>query len=91
MLALTSLLIIALSIGFFILSRTKAISASNGVLSSLHSRPSYHGTYSLLWVAIVGFSLLLVLQVGWAAYLDIRFLSDIRAALPDVLEMAALI
>ena len=87
MLALTSLLITALSIGFFILSRAKAISASNGVLSNLHSRPSYHGTYSLLWVGIVGFSMLLVLQIGWTAYLDIRFIADVRAALPDALEI----
>lgn len=84
MLALTPLLITAFAIGFFILSRAKAISASNGVLSTLHSRPSYHGTYALLWVGIVGCVLLLTLVIGWDAYLDYRFLNQIRAALPDV-------
>ena len=83
MLALTALLIIGLAIGFFIPSRAKAISVSQGVLASLHSRPSYHGTYVMLWVMIVGLALLLVLMIGWNAYLDAKFLGDIRAALPD--------
>ena len=60
MLALTALLTIGLAIGFFILSRAKAISASQGVLANLHSRPSYHGTYVMLWVMIVGLAILLV-------------------------------
>lgn len=84
MLALTTLLILGLAIGFFILSRAKAISVSGGILSNLHSRPSYHGTYVLLWVLIVGFSLLLALMIGWSAYLNAKFFADIRAAMPDI-------
>jgi len=83
MLALTASLVIGLAIGFFILSRAKAISASQGVLANLHSRPSYHGTYVMLWVMIVGLAILLALMLGWNAYLDAKFLGDIRAALPD--------
>lgn len=87
MLALTALLVIGLAIGFFILSRAKAISASQGVLANLHSRPSYHGTYVMLWVMIVGLALLLALILGWNAYLDAKFFSDIRAALPDARDI----
>ena len=87
MLALTALLIVGLAIGFFILSRAKAISASQGVLANLHSRPSYHGTYVMLWVMIVGLALLLALILGWNAYLHAKFIADIRAALPDARDI----
>ncbi len=87
MLALTALLIVGLAIGFFILSRAKAISVSQGALANLHSRPSYHGTYVMLWVVIVGLALLLVLMLGGNAYLDAKFLGDIRAALPDARDI----
>lgn len=83
MLTLTAMIILGLAVGFFLLSRGRAIVVSNGVLPSLHSRPSYHGTYSMLWVGIVGLSILLVLTVGWNAYLGTHFMAEIAKALPD--------
>ncbi len=83
MLTLTALIILGLAVGFFLLSRSRAIAVSGGVLAGLHSRPSYHGTYSLLWVGIVGFTLLLVLTVGWDAYLGMHFMAEIAKAVPD--------
>ena len=87
MLALTALLIVGLAIGFFILGRAKAILASGGRLASLHSRPSYHGTYSMLWTSIAGITSLMVLMIGWNALQDMKFLSDLRAALPDARQI----
>lgn len=83
MTTLTALLIVGLAVGFFILARTKAVSVSQGLLANLHSRPGYHGTYVLLWVLIIGLAVLLVLTLGWSAYLNSKFLADIHAALPD--------
>ncbi|MHA1127631.1 MAG: phosphate ABC transporter permease subunit PstC [Alphaproteobacteria bacterium] len=83
MLALSALIILGLAVGFFLLARGKAIAASGGVFANLHSRPSYHGTYSLLWVGIAGFTLLLVLTVGWNAYLGTHFMAEIAKAVPD--------
>ncbi|MEE9454324.1 MAG: phosphate ABC transporter permease subunit PstC [Paracoccaceae bacterium] len=83
MLPLTALLIIGLAVGFSILARAKAFSISKGNLADLHSRPSYHGLYSLLWVAITGFVVLLALSIGWSTYLNSSLLRDIHTAKPD--------
>ena len=83
MLPLTALLIVGLAIGFSILSRGKAVSASGGVLSSLHSRPAYHALYSLLWVAIIGFIILLTLYFIWSASVDASLMRSIREVMPD--------
>lgn len=84
MLGLTILLVIGLAVIFYISARGRALQACGGKVSRLHSRPSYHGLYSLLWVLIVGLSLLLALSLGWSMYLDQVFLGEIRSALPDV-------
>ncbi len=83
MLGLTILFVIGLAVLFYILARARALRVCNGNVSLLHSRPTYHGLYSLLWVLIVGLVLLLMLSLGWGAYLDQYFLAKIRAALPD--------
>jgi len=83
MLPLTALLIVGLAVGFSILARAKAFSVSKGHLARLHSRPSYHALYSLLWVAIIGFAILLTLSIGWSIYLNAALINDIRTAKPD--------
>ncbi len=47
-------LIFLVAVGFFFLSRQKALLASDGVLASLHSRPDYHGLYSFLLSMLSG-------------------------------------
>ncbi|MBL4805976.1 MAG: phosphate ABC transporter permease subunit PstC [Rhodobacteraceae bacterium] len=57
---LTALSIVALAVLFYNFSRIRAISAANGVQANLHSRPSYHGLYSFLWVFLVGVTALII-------------------------------
>ncbi len=84
MLGLTILLVAGLAVAFYILARAQAIRVGGENLAELHSRPAYHGLYSLLWVAIVGYALLIVVALLWGAYLDYSFLEKIRTALPDM-------
>lgn len=84
MLGTTALLITAVAIGFMTLSRNKAKKfAMNGQV--LHSRPSYHGLYSFLWVVITGVIVLLVLNQLFAVYLNSTLMGMIADALPDSL------
>jgi phosphate transport system permease protein len=83
MLFFSAILIALASIVFFALSRNKAIASADGKLSSLHSRPAYHGTYSLLWTLLVGYALLLGLGIGWAEVQQAAFMGSIADALPD--------
>ena len=57
------LALLAISILSYYFSRSKAIATVNGKLGNLHSRPSYHGFYSLLWTFIVGIGVLVVANV----------------------------
>lgn len=60
MLGLTALALAVLTIAAFVLSRARALTVAGDDLSSLHSRPVYHGAYVSAWTAIVGFGLLLL-------------------------------
>ncbi|MEL6584235.1 MAG: phosphate ABC transporter permease subunit PstC [Pseudomonadota bacterium] len=88
MLYLSAITIALLSIVFFALSRNKAIASAGGSLAQLHSRPAYHGTYSLLWTLIVGFVLLLGVGIGWAELQQANLMAQIANALPDAPRIA---
>ncbi|MEO0623167.1 MAG: phosphate ABC transporter permease subunit PstC [Pseudomonadota bacterium] len=47
----------------YAMSRSKAVAASGGQFSNLHSRPSYHGLYTLLWVLIAGIGTFIVVDM----------------------------
>ncbi|MGB0496881.1 MAG: phosphate ABC transporter permease subunit PstC [Rubricella sp.] len=83
MLLLSALIVIGVAVLFFTLSRNRAIRSAGGQLASLHSRPSYHGTYSLLWTLLAGLGTLLALSIGWAAVIEASLMAEIAAALPD--------
>lgn len=83
MLTVTAISITLLAMLFFALSRNKAIAAAQGRVAHLHSRPAYHGTYSLLWTLIVGFALLLGVGVGWSEVQYAAFIDSIASAMPE--------
>ncbi|MHA3916347.1 phosphate ABC transporter permease subunit PstC [Halovulum sp. GXIMD14793] len=83
MLGTTILLVFAMATAFLYASRNKAYSVAGGQISSLHSRPNYHGLYSFLWVALTGLAVLLVLNYAVRSYIDSTLLSDIATAMPD--------
>ncbi len=83
MLLIAFVLVVALSIAAYGMSRQRAVSAANGDLAVLHSRPSYHGTYSMLWVLIVGVVVLLVVGEGWIFLNRSIYFGIIQEARPD--------
>ncbi len=83
MLGITALIIFGIAAGFMLMSRNRALASVNGVLAGLHSRPSYHGLYSFLWVVIVGLGVLLALAISGGQFVQATLLSQIADALPD--------
>jgi len=83
MLGLTALLITALAVGFYLLARGRALRLAGSAPEALHSRPAYHGLYTLLWVMICGLAVLAFTAPLWSYYLDHSFILHIREALPD--------
>ena len=79
MISYAALALLAFTIASFFLSRSKAVSSVNGRVANLHSLPSYHGMYSLLWVAIVGFGVLIIGNLLAIQYVDY----SLRSSLPD--------
>ncbi len=71
----------------FLLSRQRAYRIAGANLSALHSRPAYHGTYSLLWVLVVGWGLLLALSVASSVLIEANLSARIAEALPDAPEI----
>ena len=65
-------------------SRGRAVSVAGGQLANLHSRPSYHGTYALLWVLIAGVGTLVVVGELWAVINERMFFAIIEEARPGL-------
>ncbi|WP_316015829.1 phosphate ABC transporter permease subunit PstC [Roseobacter sp. HKCCA0434] len=83
-LVIALVLITGLSILTYGASRQKAVSAAGGDLSKLHSRPSYHGTYSLLWILIAGVGTLLAVDILWSMLNERIYMSIIMDADPTL-------
>ena len=81
------LAVIALSVLFLALSRSRAIAVSDGKLAALHSRPGYHGLLSLLWVAIAGLAVLVVVALGGEVLITRALMGQIGDALPESLRI----
>ncbi|MEM9146838.1 MAG: phosphate ABC transporter permease subunit PstC [Pseudomonadota bacterium] len=80
--ALIAVLLLAF-IGFA-MSRAKAVSAAGGKLATLHSRPSYHGMYTLLWVMIAGLGTFIIVDM-----LGLRLVNTlVRGELDSLLSIA---
>ena len=62
-LTVSLLLITLMALVAFAVGRARAVSAAGGNLALLHSRPSYHGLYALLWVALAGFGAFIVVDI----------------------------
>ncbi|MEO1687178.1 MAG: phosphate ABC transporter permease subunit PstC, partial [Pseudomonadota bacterium] len=83
MLSITALAVFVLAAVAYQMGRSRAVSLAGADLSSLHSRPSYHGLYCALWVLIVGLAVLLILTIVTRSMLDGMLMSMISQALPD--------
>ncbi len=79
---LVLLIITALSVLAGFASWSRAVNVVGGHLSSLHSRPVYHGLYALLLTALSGLAVALLFSIlsGW--FMNAR----LHASLPDELK-----
>ncbi len=89
MLSLAYFLVAIAGVAAFVLGQNRAVSVAGPQLSSLHSRPTYHGLFSALWTGLVGFGLLILLTVLWARWNDASLMSAIMAAQPDLSAIQA--
>ena len=84
MLPLSILVIALLALVAFAVGRNRAIAAAGGTLANLHSRPSYHGLYCFLWVAIIGFGVFIVVDLIAFAIIDSVMFAAIEEAAPTL-------
>ncbi|MEM9012628.1 MAG: PstC family ABC transporter permease [Pseudomonadota bacterium] len=87
MLGYTLLLVIAVALGFFLVAQNRAVRVADGRLADLHSRPSYHGLYSLLWALIAGVGVLALIGIGGSWLVTSTLLGRIAAELPEALRI----
>ncbi|MCG6903047.1 MAG: phosphate ABC transporter permease subunit PstC [Rhodobacter sp.] len=71
------------AIAAYIISQGRARQVVGGEISQLHSRPSYHGFYSFLWVLMIGWGLLIGLTLVSNWVIESTLMSRIATALPD--------
>lgn len=80
MLPLTLLGIVVIALAGFALARTRAVAVSGGNLSALHSRPGYHGLFTLLRVLLAGLGAYIVVNVIGSTMVG----NQMRAALGEL-------
>ena len=71
------------AVASFFAARQRAMSVVNGDTRVLHSRPSFHGLLSMIWVIMAGFGLVIVLTIVPNAMIDSTLLTKIAADLPN--------
>ena len=79
MLGTILLIVAALTLAAYYVSRQRAYVIAAGDFSTLHSRPGYHGLYSALWTAIAGVTTVLAINSLFNYFIDQQLL----AALPE--------
>ncbi|MEM9370644.1 MAG: phosphate ABC transporter permease subunit PstC [Pseudomonadota bacterium] len=87
MLSLSLIAILLMSMIAFVVGRSRAVASSGGRAASLHSRPSYHGLYCLLWVMIGGIGVFIALNTVMSSYVDTQMSYAIEDAAPDMREI----
>ncbi|MEM7506614.1 MAG: phosphate ABC transporter permease subunit PstC [Pseudomonadota bacterium] len=87
MLSLSLLLIILLALISFVAARRRAVAITPDNGRSLHSRPSYHGTYCLLWVLIAGIGAFIVLDIAMTGHLQSSVFDAIESLTPGMSQI----
>ncbi|MEM6421317.1 MAG: phosphate ABC transporter permease family protein, partial [Pseudomonadota bacterium] len=84
MLPLTLLAIVLMSLVAFAVGRSHAVACAEGKIASLHSRPSYHGLYMLLWVLLAGIGVFVVADIAFSGLFRNIVMSAIAAEAPSL-------
>ena len=66
----TALAVLGIAAAAFLLSRAKAFDLAGDSLAQLHSRPFYHGLYSLIWVLMSGFAAIILASAVAGTVID---------------------
>ncbi|MEM1161650.1 MAG: phosphate ABC transporter permease subunit PstC [Pseudomonadota bacterium] len=89
MLPLSLLIIAGLSLAFFVAARTRAIAAAGGTLASLHSRPGYHGMFALLCVGLIGYGVLIIVNIVTSYMVTGEMREAVARIAPDLTGLSA--
>ncbi|MEM7239932.1 MAG: phosphate ABC transporter permease family protein, partial [Pseudomonadota bacterium] len=87
MLSLSLIVILLLSLVAFVIGRNRAVASGAGKTASLHSRPSYHGLYCLLWVLIAGLGVFIATNTAMSSYVASQMAAAIESAAPEMREI----
>lgn len=87
MLLFTALAVFAAAAIAYYLGSAKAVRIAAGDYAGLHSRPSYHGLYSALWVLIAGLATLLVVTIVTRQVMDASLMGMVTDATPDLRQI----
>lgn len=82
MIQLTLLIIVLLAAAAFVMGSARAKSLAGANPASLHSRPTYHGAYSAIWVALAGLAALSLVAGLGANWIDSSLMATIRDGMP---------
>ncbi|MEM6663825.1 MAG: phosphate ABC transporter permease subunit PstC [Pseudomonadota bacterium] len=89
MLPLSLLIIAGLSLAFFVAARTRAIAAAGGTLASLHSRPGYHGMFALLCVGLIGYGVVIIVNILASYMVSGEMREAVARIAPDLTGLSA--
>ena len=89
MLSLALLIIAVLGLAGFMVSRSRAFAVAGGNLSSLHSRPGYHGLFSLLVVVLLGYGVFLVADLLATIWVSNGMYAMLEAISPETTGLLA--
>ncbi len=79
MLGTVALILLGLGLAAYFFGRSRALVLAGGEISSLHSRPVYHGLYSAVWTLLLGIIVFLILSFALDGVVDRQLYSK----LPD--------
>ena len=83
MTTILAILVILVAAATYVLCRARALNLSAGDPAKLHSRPSYHGAFGLLTVALSGLGVLIALTILSNLHITQTLLGEIAAARPE--------
>ncbi|MEM8753683.1 MAG: phosphate ABC transporter permease subunit PstC [Pseudomonadota bacterium] len=89
MIQLALFVVILMAAAAYFTARSRSMTAAGEALSSLHSRPIYHGLYSALWVGLAGVGVILAVGVIGAGVVESRLMAEIMATQPDLSRIQA--
>ncbi|RBI70830.1 phosphate ABC transporter permease subunit PstC [Roseovarius sp. TE539] len=76
-------LVLVLAAAAYLASRNRAARVDAAGDAALHSRPSYHGLHSALWVLMAGLGVLVISTIGATWFITSTLMNEIAQARPD--------